>query len=200
MTYTVYSRNGIRVALASTSNFISWQRHGLILPDWDDKDAVLFPERIKGRYLLLHRRMDQKPLSIWIAQSNDLLHWYDDKRVISPVKGRWDGVAIGAGPPPIRTEEGWLLIYHGVDEDGRYRLGMALFDSEDPSLLVYRYPEPILEPEEDYELRGERDKVVFACGICEYEGTYFIYYGGADSVVCVATIEKEELMDSLKGA
>jgi predicted GH43/DUF377 family glycosyl hydrolase len=104
------------------------------------------------------------------------------------------GVRIGAGAPPIKTEKGWLLIYHGVDEDGVYRLGAALLSLDDPSKLLYRHPEHILEPEADYEIRGEVPRVVFACGACEVRNKYFVYYGGADSVVCVATVDKEEML------
>ena len=194
MTYTAYSQVGVRVALASTVNFISWERLGVILPEIDNKDAVLFPEKIEGKYVMFHRPMDEKPLSIWIAYSDDLINWNGHKKVMTPKVGNWDGVTIGASCPPLKTEKGWLLIYHGVDEDGVYRLGVALFDLKDPWTLLHRYPEPILEPQEDYELRGEVHEVVFGCGACEVEGTYFIYYGAADRVVCVATIKKEELM------
>jgi predicted GH43/DUF377 family glycosyl hydrolase len=114
---------------------------------------------------------------------------------MTPNPGAWDGVTIGASCPPLKTEKGWLLIYHGVDEESTYRLGIALFDLKEPSRLIQRYPEPILEPKEDYELRGERHEVVFGCGACEVGSTYFIYYGGADRVVCVATVKKEELLE-----
>ncbi|MDI6704197.1 MAG: glycosidase [bacterium] len=194
MTYTAYSQVGVRVALASTTNFISWQRMGVIFPDIDNKDAVLFPEKIEGKYVMFHRPMDEKPLSIWIAYSDDLINWYDQRKVMAPEPGNWDGVTIGAGCPPLKTEKGWLLLYHGVDERATYRLGVALFDLKYPWRLLHRHPEPILEPEENYELRGEVHQVVFGCGACEVGGTYFIYYGAADKVVCVATIEKEGLL------
>lgn len=194
MTYTAYSEEGVRVALASTANFIRWKRFGVILPDIDNKDAVLFPEKIEGKYVMFHRPMDEKPLSIWIAYSDDLINWNEQKKIMAPQKGNWDGVTIGASCPPLKTEKGWLLIYHGVDEHGVYRLGVALFDLRDPWTLLYRHPEPILEPQEDYELRGEVHEVVFGCGACEVDGTYFIYYGAADRVICVATVEKEELL------
>jgi len=193
MTYTSYSTNGVRVSLASTHNLIQWKRYGVVLPDMDTKDAVLFPEKIKGNYVMFHRPMTP-PRSIWIAFSEDLIHWHDSKMVMAPVEGRWDGVGIGAASPPIKTEKGWLLIYHGVDEDAVYRLGVALFDLENLSSLVSRYSEPILEPEEDYELHGEVKEVVFATGICEIEDTYYIYYGAADRVICGARVEKETLL------
>ncbi|MEW6481967.1 MAG: glycosidase [bacterium] len=198
MTYTAYSHEGTRIGLSSTSNFIEWRRYGVILPELPNKDAVLFPEKIKGRYALFHRRMDIKPLSIWIAYSDDLLNWSDHKKVMSPQEGDWDSVAIGAGAPPIKTEKGWMLIYHGVDREGSYSLGVALFDLIDPSLLLFRSKDPILEPEEDYELRGERNQVVFACGVCEFEGRYYIYYGAADKVIGVATLDKDELFQVIR--
>ncbi len=194
MTYTAYSMKGVRVSLASTRNFIQWERYGVVLPDMENKDAVLFPEKIGGKYVMLHRPMDP-PRSIWIAYSNDLVRWGDFKKVMAPIEGKWDGVGIGSASPPVRTDKGWLLIYHGIDKDGVYRLGAALLDLEDPSRVIGRHPEPILEPEEDYELRGEVREVVFGCGICEVEEKYFIYYGAADKVICGATAEKRELLN-----
>lgn len=193
MTYTAYSMKGVRVSLASTKNFIQWERYGVVIPDMENKDAVLFPEKINGRYVMLHRPMEA-PRSIWIAYSDDLIRWDNFKKIIEPVPGKWDEVGIGSASPPVRTEKGWLLIYHGIDKDSVYRLGVVLLDLNDPSRVIGRYPEPILEPEEDYELRGEVREVVFGCGICEVEDEYFIYYGAADKVICGATAEKRELL------
>lgn len=193
MTYTSYSPKGVRVSLASTSNFIKWERYGVVIPDMENKDAVLFPERVDGRYVMFHRPMTP-PKSIWIAYSDDLINWCDSKKVMEPIEGRWDGVGIGAASPPIKTEKGWLLIYHGIDEEEVYSLGVAIFDLKDPSSVTGRYPEPILKPEEDYELRGEVHEVVFGTSICEIQDKYYIYYGAADRVVCGATIEKTALL------
>jgi predicted GH43/DUF377 family glycosyl hydrolase len=194
MTYTAYSIKGVRVSLASTRNFIQWERLGVVLPDMENKDAVLFPEKINGRYAMLHRPMDP-PRSIWIAYSDDLLKWGDFKKVMGPIEGKWDGVGIGSASPPVKTEKGWLLIYHGIDEESVYRLGVALLDLNDPSRVIGRHPDPILQPEEDYELRGEIREVIFGCGICEVDDNYFIYYGAADRVICGATAEKKDLLD-----
>jgi predicted GH43/DUF377 family glycosyl hydrolase len=194
MTYTAYSIKGVRVSLASTWNFLQWERFGVVLPGIENKDAVLFPEKVNGRYVMLHRPMDP-PRSIWIAYSEDLLHWGDFKKVMVPIEGRWDGVGIGSASPPVRTEKGWLLIYHGIDEESVYRLGVALLDLNDPSRVIGRHPDPILQPEEDYELRGEVREVVFGCGICEVEDKYFIYYGAADKVICGATADRKDLLD-----
>lgn len=194
MTYTAYSIKGVRVSLAATRNFLQWERFGVILPNMENKDAVLFPEKVNGRYVMLHRPMEP-PRSIWIAYSDDLLKWSDFKKVMTPIEGRWDGVGIGSASPPVRTEKGWLLIYHGIDEEGVYRLGVALLDLDNPSRVIGRHPDAILEPEEDYELCGEVNEVVFGCGICEVEDRYFIYYGAADRVICGATADKRDLLE-----
>ncbi|UCD71816.1 MAG: hypothetical protein JSW70_02150 [Syntrophobacterales bacterium] len=146
--------------------------------------------------MIFNRLMHHKPLSIWIAYSDNLTTWQDSRIIMTPTKGagNWDGATIGSACPPIRTEKGWLLIYHGVDEEGVYRLGVALLDLNDTSQVIERYPDPILEPEEDYELRGEVHEVVFGCGICEIKGKYFVYYGAANKVICGAAVEKQKLM------
>ncbi len=196
MTYTAYSERGVRIGLAYTENFISWERLEAKWPEENNKDAVLFPEKIDGRYVLFHRPTTEMPMSIWIAYSDNLIDWYGRKKVMSPLGERsWEGGKVGAGPPPIKTEEGWLLLYHGVDEAGVYRLGVAMFDLEDPSKLLCKYPHPIIEPEEDYEVYGEIPRVVFASGICEVNNKYYIYYGGADRVVSIAIAEKKEILE-----
>ena len=197
MTYTAYSEKGIRVGLASTDNFISWRRYDVWWPEMNNKNAALFSEKIGDTYLLLHRPTQEGELmGIWIAYSDNLTEWYREREIMAPCEeeGSWESEKIGAGAPPIKTEKGWLLIYHGVDEDKVYRLGAAMLSLNDPSKILYRHPEPILEPEADYEIRGEVPRVVFACGACEVRNKYYIYYGGADSVVCVATVDKEEML------
>lgn len=191
MLYTAYSKAGTRVSLASTDNLLAWRRYGVILPDIDNKDAVLFPEKIQGKFVMLHRI----PPDIWIAYSDDLRHWYDHRVVMTPREDSWDCWRIGAAGPPFKTEEGWLLIYHGIDDHKVYRLGVALLSSEDPSTLLERQDEPILEPEEDWELHGDVPNVVFSCGAVEMEGSYYVYYGGADTAIGVATVEKRQALD-----
>jgi predicted GH43/DUF377 family glycosyl hydrolase len=195
LTYTAYSEKGMRIGLACTENFIRWERLRIDWPNINNKNAVLFPEKIKDRYVLFHRPMAKRPIGIWVSYSEDLINWSEGERVMSPAEP-WEKEKIGAGAPPIKTEKGWLLIYHAVDKDGVYRLGAAMFDLKDPTKLLCRHPEPILEPEEDYEVRGEVPYVVFACGICEVENRFYIYYGGADKVICVATISKDEILST----
>ncbi|UCE19467.1 MAG: glycosidase [Gemmatimonadota bacterium] len=188
--YAGYSDNGTRVCLASTENFITWKRYGVILPDQDDKDAALFPEKNGDRYCMIHRIPDD----IWIAYSDDLVHWTDHQIIMRPRKGNWDSTRIGAAGPPLKTEHGWLFIYHGYNEKRSYRLGVALLDSKDPSKIIAWPKEPILEPEETWEMHGDVPNVVFSCGAVEVDNTYYVYYGGADRVIAVATIPKADLL------
>ncbi len=189
MLYTAYSKKGVRVSMASTTNFIIWKRYGVILPDQDDKDAALFPEKFKGRYMLYHRIEPD----IWVSFSDDLIHWSDHKSIMKPRKGYWDSLKIGIGAPPIKTPHGWLMLYHGVDQDMVYRLGFALFDLNDPTKLVKRSQEPILEPEEDFERFGQVPNVVFSDAMIRYKDDYFVYYGGADNCIALATIPVKEV-------
>lgn len=193
--FTAYSGSEIRISMASTTNFIAWTRHGVLLPDEDNKDAALFPEKVKGRYAMLHRR----PPDIWLAYSEDLIHWTDHQVIMRPRPGTWESWKIGAGAPPIKTEWGWLLFYHGVDDHRVYRLGAALLDLEDPAQVIRRQEEPILSPEAPWEQEGQVPHVVFTCGAVEIDGTYYVYYGGADTVIGVATVPKEEVERFCRG-
>jgi predicted GH43/DUF377 family glycosyl hydrolase len=193
--YTAYSEHGVRVSMASTTNFITWIRHGILLPDEDNKDAALFPEKINGRYAMLHRR----PPDIWLAYSEDLIHWTDHQVIMRPRPGTWESWKIGAGAPPIRTPWGWLLFYHGVDEQRVYRLGVALLDLENPARVIRRQETPILSPETTWEQEGQVPQVVFTCGAVEINGLYHVYYGGADAVIGVATVTAEEVERFCRG-
>ncbi len=196
MVYVGFSPQGTRVCLASTTNFIHWERHGVILPDVDNKDAALFPEKVNGRYCLLHRIPDD----IWIAYSDDLLHWTDQAPIMSPRRHLWDGRRIGAAGPPIRTDEGWLLIYHGYDEARVYCLGAALLDLEDPRTILSRPDEPILTPELPWERKGDVPNVVFSDAAVLVGDELYVYYGGADRVMGLATVPLADLMAFLDQA
>ncbi|HOO33654.1 MAG TPA: glycosidase [Thermotogota bacterium] len=198
MTYTAYSPTDIKVALASTKNFITWERHGIILPEYDpDKDAVLFPEKINGKYVMLHR----DPPNIWIACSDDLIHWQDHKIVAKPIDNEWENEKIGAGGPPVKTPYGWLLCYHAVQKHAphparlTYRLGFMLLDADDPSKVLKRTEKPILEPKEDWEIFGGVPQVVFTDALVEYKDQYYVHYGAADNYIALATIDKREVFD-----
>lgn len=192
MMYTGYRGNSpvdYRICLASSHDLINWKRHGIVL-DEPNKDASLFPEKINGRFCMFHRR----GLDIWIAYSDDLKNWVDHTRIMKPdPDNEWESKKIGIAGPPIRTDEGWLLIYHGVSQSRIYTLGIALLDHSDPSQVISRQKEPILEPELNWEKEGCVPNVVFSCGQIETEDGLLVYYGGADSVIGVAGIKKENL-------
>lgn len=197
MLYTAYSPKGPRVAMASTKNFITWERHGIVIKDEiDNKDAALFPEKINGKYVLIHRF----PPDIWLAFSDDLVHWGEYVKIAGPRKGYWDNLKIGAGAPPVKTPYGWLLLYHGVEEAPRpiYRLGFMLIDLNDPTRILKRSEEPILEPEEEWEIYGGVPNVVFSDAMVEYMGKYYVYYGAADNYIALATIEVDRVFEWCK--
>ncbi len=194
MFYTAWSPESIQVAHASTEDFHTWQRHGIVFPGPDNKDAALFPRRINGRYCAFHRI----PPAIWIAWSDDLETWGDYQKIMEPRSGVIEPLKLGAGGPPLETPDGWLVIYHGVDHNLVYRLGVALLDLDDPSRIINWPTAPILSPEEPWELKGDIPNVVFTCGTAEIGDDYFIYYGGADTVIAVATANKRELLEYAK--
>jgi predicted GH43/DUF377 family glycosyl hydrolase len=193
MTYTGYSPIGVRASFAVSDNLISWQRTGILLPDENNKDTAIFPEKINGKYYLLHRREPD----IWLADSTDLIHWQNHRVIMQPVGDSWQQAKIGIAGTPEKTDLGWLLIYHAVDKDMVYRLGAALLDLENPAIVLKRLSEPILEPRETWELKGDVPNVVFSCGQVIRDGTLYVYYGGADRVMAVATCVVEDLLNAL---
>jgi len=195
MLYTAYSPHGTRVSLARSTNLIAWERLGVVLPDEDNKDAALFPEKIGGRYAMFHRR----PPDIWLAYSDDLLHWTDHQIIMQPRPGQWDSVRVGAGGPVFKTEWGWLNIYHGYNEDRVYCLGAALHDLDDPARILKRQDEPVLCPLGPFEQWGDVPNVVFTCGGIESEDAYHIYYGGGDHVMAVASVSKADVRAFAQG-
>lgn len=199
LTYSVYSRHGVRIALARTRDFRSVERIALITQA-DYRNVVLFPQRFEGRYARLDRPHSEiSPWSIWISYSPDLIHWGDSRVVMKPVQYHWDEMKIGPGATPIRTDWGWLHIYHGVfpTMDGSvYRLGVALHDLKDPSKILGVADDWILQPEDPWEITGYVHNVVFTCGaVPEDDGSVKLYWGGADTVMCVGTARIGELVD-----
>ena len=193
MMYTGYGGRfdaDYRISLATSQNLINWERQGVML-DEPNKDASLFPERINGKYVMFHRRSPD----IWIAYSDNLETWTDHQRVMGPVKDSdWESTKIGLGGPPLKTSLGWLMIYHGVGGDPRkYSLGIALLDGDDPSQVIARQSEPVLEPELDWEINGFVPNVVFSCGQIVMGDRLIIYYGGADQVIGAAAVSMEEI-------
>jgi predicted GH43/DUF377 family glycosyl hydrolase len=177
-----------------TEDFLSrrwrWQDRILTFPGIHNKDAVLFPQKFHGDYVLFHRIEPD----ICIARSNDLRRWYDLRFVMGPRGSGWDGLKIGAAGPPVLLNEGWLFIYHGVSQDKIYSLGVVLLDKSDPEQVIYRSEEPILRPEKQYELFGAVPNVVFSCGQAIFDDKLLLYYGGGDSVMCGADYELAEIL------
>jgi len=199
--YTAYSPMGAGPALALTSDFKVVERLGLVLAP-NNKDAAVFPRTIKGRFWMLHRPVAGAVEHIWLTDSPDLVYWGHPWMVLSERGGPWwDGVKVGAATIPIETEEGWLVLYHGVKQftaGFTYRVGMFLLDLEDPRRLIARFPYWILGPREHYETTGQSPNVVFPCGHVRLDDQIRVYYGAADTCVCMATASISELLEALK--
>lgn len=186
----------IRVSAATTTDFETFHDLDVIVPHIDAKNATLFPGKRRGEYWLLYR---DESLETRYTHSPDLVTCCPDPHFVFRQRpGSWDSVRTGIGAPPIETEYGWLLFYHGVDEQNVYRLGVMLLDKNAPDTVLWRSPEPVLEPEEPYEKLGFIEKVVFTCGAFERDDRYFVYYGAADQVIGLATIRKADLISEIR--
>jgi predicted GH43/DUF377 family glycosyl hydrolase len=201
--YTAYSRGGPLVALATTEDFRSFERLGPVMPP-EDKDAALFPVRFGGRWAVIHRPvpgMERLGAHMWISFSPDLKHWGDHRVLLHAREGGWwDANKIGLSPPPLRTDRGWLVLYHGVRRTAAgslYRLGLALLDLEDPRQVLRRSSEWVFSPMEAYERTGDVPDAVFPCGWTLVEGELRLYYGAADTSVALATARLGEVLDWL---
>jgi len=213
ITYVAVSKHGITTGLISTKDFNHFERLGIIFTT-DNKDVVLFPEKLNGQYIAFHRPLSASPLDypeIWMAVSPDLLHW-GDHRAIMGGNPKWGTMKVGAGTPPIRTEEGWLEIYHGSykakesDTVGVYSAGAALFELNDPAKLIGITERPILVPEMDYEtLRpgseyeetGFLPNIVFPTGIVQQGDELFVYCGAADTFTTVIKLSLQGILSTI---
>jgi predicted GH43/DUF377 family glycosyl hydrolase len=191
--YIVYAITGHcwdRLALASTKDFKTYKKHGLIVKNISQRTAGLFPERINGNYFLMHRPIP----NIWISQSPDLKEWGNAKMIMTNQVLSWCAEKLGICAPPIRTEKAWAVIFHGKDRQCVYRLGIFWLDLEDPYKVLKIQEQPIMEPEAPYETQnGITGNCIYACGAVVKNGTVFVYYGAGDSVGCVATMPQEML-------
>lgn len=209
----VSQRPSASTALATTNDFSNYTRLGIITSKGsDNKDVVLFPENVNQqlsdgtgnlKYLFLHRPSTwvgskygvHRP-SIWIGEGASLTNFEKHTLLIKPEQ-QWEMLKVGAGPPPIKTKEGWLLIYHGVDRDHVYAAGAALLDLKDPTKVIARTKKPVLEPNEPYEKNGDVNNVVFPTAAYVMDEKLFVYYGAADKVCCLATIDLENFLDHI---
>lgn len=206
MCYTAFDGvNPPRVALTwiSARDFLerhwNWARPVLISPPGvDDKDALVFPRKVNGKYLIVHRSGDDIDLGFSATLDFTGDEWLEEYRWLGPRRGWWDGRKVGAAAPPLRTKDGWLLLYHGVSERGNYRVGAVLLDRKNPMRIIARTDNPIFEPDAPYEREGQVANVVFPCGAVLRDNTLFVYYGGGDKVVCAATVPLDKLIATLK--
>ncbi|MHC4562595.1 MAG: glycoside hydrolase family 130 protein [Planctomycetota bacterium] len=197
--YTAIGRYGHVIALAKTDDFHHYERIALV-SEPGNKDGVLFPRTINGLYARLDRPIGRGVGSMWLSWSPDLINWGRSEFLVAPRSGYWDSFRIGASAPPIETDAGWLEIYHGVKMTSAgpiYRIGTIMLDLDDPTKIVGQCVEPSLSPREDYERIGDVGNVVFACGaIVEDDGHVKVYYGAADTSICVATVGMDDLIAS----
>lgn len=206
MCYTAYDGvNPPRVAVTSIKekDFLAkdwkWQKPTLITPaGYDDKDTCIFPEKIGGKYFILHRMEGEicgdyvKTLDFRKDIIKRCIH------LIGPRKNSWDSLKVGIAAPPIKTKHGWLLLYHGVSKShSTYRVGALLLDLKDPAVVLARSTDPVFEPREEYEKSGVVNNVVFPCGMTVNKGKLFVYYGGGDKVTGVATMKLSIILKAL---
>jgi predicted GH43/DUF377 family glycosyl hydrolase len=198
LTYTQVSENGVGVGMMRTRDWRHFTREGMILSP-HNKDCALFEEKIGGKYVCLHRPsgIALGGNFIWIASSPDLLHWGGHHCILRTRENCWDSARVGAGAAPIKTKEGWLEIYHGADEQHRYSLGAVLLDLNDPTRVLARSREPIMEPSAAYELTGFFGNVVFTNGHLVDGDKITLYYGASDEVICGATMSIESILSDI---
>ncbi|MCP9487767.1 MAG: hypothetical protein MSC30_18150 [Gaiellaceae bacterium MAG52_C11] len=208
ITCTAYGPAGPAVYLATTKDFVSVERKGIVVSP-EDKNAALLPERVDGKWILFHRPTTGfggvSQAGIALSRSDDLEHWTAPEPVMQPRSGAWwDSLRIGIGPPLMKTEHGWLLIYHGVKETvagAIYRVGLALLDLEEPTRVLRRADDWILGPLEAYERQGDVANALFPCGVIQENGGELrLYYGAADTSICLATGRLDELLERVLAA
>lgn len=201
--YTAFGKSGPGVAIASTTDFVEFERYGLVMQA-DDKDAAIYPRRFNGEFALIHRPATPQDASMWISFSPDLHNWGGHTMLLPARRGAWwDANKIGLSPPPIETEKGWLIVYHGVRRHASgsiYRLGLALFDIDNPGVCLSRGQSWMFGPEAPYELVGDVSNAIFPCGytIAEDGDTIRMYYGAADTSICVAEGSIKEMLEWLE--
>ncbi len=193
--YTIVSGDGWSTALSVTDDFRTHERLGVIFHP-QNKDVSIFPEKVNGKYIALHRPNNDgfgKP-SIWYSESPDLLHWGNHKCIVRPRQGVYESMKVGGGSAPLKTDKGWLCIYHAKGDNAKYSLFPMLLDLEEPWRVIARPERPIFEPEMPYETGGFFSNVVFTNGMLEKDGNIYMYYGSADETSCLAVASVNDLI------
>lgn len=198
LTYTMVSANGVGVGLRTTMDWKNFEKKGMIFSP-HNKDCAIFEEKINGKYYALHRPSSPELGGnyMWLAESPDGIHWGNHKCIAKTREGKFDSKRLGAGAAPIKTKKGWLEIYHGATSENRYCLGAMLLDLDDPSKVIARSDEPIMEPIAEYEQIGFFGNVVFTNGHIVKDDTIQIYYGASDEFVCQASFSIKEILNQL---
>jgi predicted GH43/DUF377 family glycosyl hydrolase len=198
--------NATLTGLALTRDFHTWIRAGWLTdPNLDDRDVILFPEKINGKFVMMHRPLEWigpaygvEHASAWITELDDLLGFRPGRsRLLLQNKYPWETAKLGINIPPIKTPHGWFTIYHALGQDKFYRLGALLLDLEDPGKVLHRTPDWIMQPETDYEIEGFYRGVCFPCGAIVKQGVLFVYYGGGDKYCAVATCDFDAMLQHL---
>ena len=199
LTYTMVSINGVGVGLRTTKDWKTFEKKGMMLSP-HNKDCAIFEEKINGNYYALHRPSSPELGGnyIWLAESPDGVHWGNHKCLARTRPEKFDSKRLGAGAAPIKTERGWLEIYHGATEKNKYCLGALLLDLEDPSKVIARSEEPIMEPKATYEKTGFFGEVIFTNGHIVKGDEIHMYYGAADEFVALATFSIKEILKTLE--
>jgi beta-1,2-mannobiose phosphorylase / 1,2-beta-oligomannan phosphorylase len=198
LTFTSVSDNGVGVGMKTTKDWKTFTSHGMILPP-HNKDCAIFEEKINGKFYALHRpsSVDLGGNFVWLAESPDGIHWGNHQIIAKTRLGTWDSKRLGAGAAPIKTDKGWLEIYHGANEKSQYALGALLLDLKDPSKVLARSVEPLMVPKAEYELTGFFGNVVFTNGHIVKGDEITMYYGASDEVVCAAKFSIKEILSCL---
>ncbi len=197
-----FVKNLSATAFAFSGDLLNWKRMGRVTDTKsDNRDVYLFPEKINGRYVRFERPEHcgdaSLPPSIWLNFSNDLMEWKQSPKFLCKPEEEWEEVKIGGSTPPVRTEKGWLCLYHGVAKDNTYRVGALILDLQDPMKILYRTKRPIFEPEFDYEKNGFVSNVVFPTAAVLVENTLYLYYGASDQYVGVATADLKAVLQEI---
>ncbi len=199
--YVGVSPAGVTTCLAATKDFRTYNRQGVIFCP-DNKDVVIFPEKINGKFYAIHRPASGlfKKNDMWLCESPDLLCWGNHRFLMSQSADGWDALRIGAGAVPFKipTSRDWVEVYHGADRNNRYSLGAILLDANEPWKVLARTSKPIFEPQTDYECSGFFGNVVFTCGLLNEEDKIKLYYGASDTVTCFAELDLADVLSALK--
>jgi predicted GH43/DUF377 family glycosyl hydrolase len=196
--FTSVSPKGVVDSLVVTKDFETFESLGNIFAP-DNKDILIFPEKINGKYYALHRPISSNlnKMDVWLASSPDLISWGEHKHLLNTSADDWDNGRVGGGLVPIKTHKGWLEIYHGATKDNRYCMGAILLDLEEPAKVIAKSKKPIMTPEASYEKEGFFGDVIFGCGGIVKGDELTMYYGVSDTSMAGCTMKISEILDQL---